>query len=417
VTEIVAGSRAPLYFGWKVVAALFLAGFVVYGGGLYCFVLFVTPLTEEFHWSRAATGGIVSAFWLTAPLIVFGGYATQRFGVARLLVAGILIEALCVLALPGVSLLWQMLLLRAAMGFGKLLFAITIPVTIAVWFSRRFGLALGIAWAGWHVGGMVLAPIVAAIIARFGWRGACVALGAALLTLGLAPMLWAQRVRSPAALGLAIDGETGAAAATTAARAAGSGRLLDLLGAPEFWLIAVATVFFYTTYGGLFAHQAAIVEAAGYSMQSASAVLGSTAGFAALGGLGIGWALDRQPLARVGIVLHVLLLVGALALLTVSYAPSLAALVLYAAAFGVTVGGSDVFFVGLMRRRFPSVSLDHTYSAWYSVELVTLLVAPVAAGKVYDLSGDYHVTLLLLAASAVLAALATAAALRSRPAA
>ena len=52
--------RMPIYHGRKVLAALFMAGFMVYGGGLYCFVLLVPPLTEEFHWSRAATGGVWS---------------------------------------------------------------------------------------------------------------------------------------------------------------------------------------------------------------------------------------------------------------------------------------------------------------------------------------------------------------------
>jgi len=63
-----------LYYGWKVLAALFMAGFMVYGGGLWSFVLFVLPLTQEFHWNRAATGGLVTAFWLSAPLILLGGY-------------------------------------------------------------------------------------------------------------------------------------------------------------------------------------------------------------------------------------------------------------------------------------------------------------------------------------------------------
>jgi len=44
--------------------------------------LSVPPLTEEFHWSRAATGGLVTAFWLSAPLILLGGSAIKRFGAA-----------------------------------------------------------------------------------------------------------------------------------------------------------------------------------------------------------------------------------------------------------------------------------------------------------------------------------------------
>ena len=415
-------TASGLFYGWKVLAALFLAGFFVYGGGLYCFVLFVTPLTEEFGWSRAATGGIVSAFWMSAPLLVVGGIAMRRFGVRRLLAIGIVVEALCVLLLATVSTLPEMYLLRGAMGFGKIMFAVTIPVTLARWFSRRYGLALGIAWAGWHVGGMVLAPVTEAIIRSFGWRGACVALGVALLAFALGPVLWVQRIRSPAELGLGLDGEplidapaaavAGGAIAMTTAEPEGS--LGDLLGSPLFWLIASATLFFYTTYGGVLAHQGAIVKGAGYSGALASIVLGSTAGFAAIGGLATGWMVDRWPLGRVGALMHGLLLAGAIAMLSVSRTPSVVALVCYAACFGLMIGGSDIFFVKLMRERFPHVNVDHTYSVWYCVELVTLGLSGVAAGWVFDLTGNYGRTLALLAGSAVVAAVLSTAAVRSR---
>jgi MFS family permease len=405
-----------LYHGWKVIAALFLAGFVVYGGGLYSFVLFVTPMTQEFHWSRAATGGMVSAFWLTAPLIIFGGFGIQRFGVARLLIAGILIEAACVLMLASISTLWQLYLLRAAMGFGKLMFAVTIPVIAATWFSRRFALALGIAWAGWHVGGMVLAPITAWIIAHGGWRSACVALAVTLVTLALVPMLLALRVPSPAHIGLSVDGidDPPTAKGGAEVRHGETGGLQGVLLQPLYWLIALATIFFYATYAGLLAHQAAIVESAGYSTQSASLVLGSTAGFAALGGLTIGWALDRFPLAWVGMLVHGLLFAGAGALLFVSTTPWTPLLVLYAACFGLMIGGSDIFFVTLMRRAFPRVSVAHTYSAWYCVELLTLFLAPIAAGWMFDRSGSYRTTLLILLGSSIAAALCSTAAMRAR---
>jgi len=412
---------ARLYYGWKVLAALFFAGFFVYGGGLYSFVLFVTPLTREFGWSRAATGGIVSAFWLSAPLLVVGGIAMRRFGVTRLLATGIVVEALCVLMLAGVSTLWQMYLLRAAMGFGKIMFAVTIPVTVARWFSRRFGLALGIAWAGWHVGGMVLPPVAELIIERFGWRGACIALGVGLLILALGPILWVQRVRSPAQLGLGLDGDPLLAADSAAARVAQSspapeGTLGDLLRTPLFWMIAVATFCFYLTYGGLLAHQAAIVEGAGYTARLASIVLTLTASFAALGGLATGWMIDRWPLGRVGVLMHGLLLAGAVALMTVNSTPSIGMLVAYAAAFGTTIGGSDIFFVKLMRERFPHVDVDHAYSVWYCVELGTLWFAGIAAGWVFDLTGNYARTLTLLVASAVVAAVLSTLAIRHRSA-
>jgi MFS family permease len=415
-----------LYHGWKVLGAISLAGFLVYGGGLYSFVLFVTPLTREFGWTRAETSGIVSAFWLSAPLLIFGGMAMRRFGVTRLLAAGIILEALCVLMLANVSTLWQMYLLRAAMGFGKVMFGVTVPVTIARWFSRRFGLALGIAWAGWHIGGMVLAPLTQRIIDAFGWRTACVALGIALVTLALGPVLWVQRIRSPAQLGLGLDGdelEPGPIGTqshdqigprtSVALQVDGIG---SLLRSTRFWLIVVATLFFYIVYGGLLTQQAAVVENSGYSARLASIVLGSTAGFAALGCVGTGWLMDRASLLVSATLINGLLLFGAGALVTATSCKSVLALVAYAACFGLAIGGSDVCFVKLMRDSFPHVKLEYTYSIWYCVELLTLWLAPIAAGRIFDLSRSYTRTLELMVVCAAMAGVLSIIAARARTA-
>ena len=401
-----------LYYGWRLVGALFMAGFMVYGGGLYSFVLFVPPLTAEFHWSRAATTGLVTAFWLSAPLILAGGFAIRRVGATRLLIAGILIEAVCVALLATVSSFWQMYLLRAAMGFGKVMFAVTLPYAISRWFARHYSLGLGIAWAGWHAGGLVLAPLTGAIIAAYGWRSACGAIALGLVTLGLVPTLLLGRAGSPAELGLGLDGDplqpTSVTAAITApgeATEAPAGSLGALLRAPMFWMIALVTVFFYGTYGGLLTHEAAVVEAAGFSPGLAALVLGSTAGFAVLGGLATGWVLDRRSVRAVGVAMHALLIAGAVSLLLAARDHSVLALVAYAACFGITIGGCDIFFVAVIRRRFPAVSIAYGYSAWYFSQILTLLIAGPAAGRMFDLSGSYDRTLTLLAASAVLALL------------
>jgi len=412
----------PIYHGRKVLAALFMAGFMVYGGGLYCFVLLVPPLTEEFHWSRAATGGLVTAFWLSAPLILLGGSAIKRFGAMRLLMAGIVIEAACLAMLSTVSTFGEMYALRVAMGVGKVMFAVTLPYTVSRWFSRHYSLGLGIVWAGWHMGGMVLVPITGLIIARYGWRAACLAIVAGLLTIGLAPILATKGPRSPREFGLGLDGDplvaapataAVAAAADSAAAAVPAGSLKDLLGSATFWAIALTTLFFYTTYGGLLTHQPSIVEGAGFTPRLSSIVLGSTAGFAAFGGMATGWFLDRFSVRAVGIAMNVLLLAGALSLLWVARDHSAAALISYAVCFGTTIGGSDLYFVALLRRRFAKVSVAYSYSAWYFCEILTLSLSGPAAGRVFDLTGNYDRTLALLAGSALLALILSAALLRT----
>jgi MFS family permease len=397
---------------------------MVYGGGLYCFVLLVPPLTEEFHWSRAATGGLVTAFWLSAPLILLGGSAIKRFGATRLLITGIVVEAICLALLSTVSTFGEMYLLRVAMGVGKVMFAVTLPYAVSRWFLRHYSLALGVVWSGWHVGGLVLAPIAGWIILHYGWRVACLTIVVGLMTIGLGPILATRGPRSPHEFGLGLDGdalehtdaaaalapgETATAAVTTAATADAAtaakpvGRLRDLLGSLTFWMIALTTLFFYATYGGLLTHQPSVVEGAGFTPQLSSIVLGSTAGFAALGGLAGGWLLDRFSVRVVGIAMHFLLLAGALSLLWVARAHSATALIAYAVCFGITIGGSDLYFVALLRRRFPTVSVAYSYSAWYFCEILTLSLSGPAAGLIFDLTGNYDATLALLAGSAVVA--------------
>jgi MFS family permease len=382
----------------------------------------------------------VTAFWLSAPLILFGGAAIKRFGAMRLLIAGIIIEAACVALLSTVSAFGEMYALRAAMGVGKVMFAVTLPYTVSRWFSRHYSLALGTVWAGWHVGGMVLAPITGVIIVRYGWRSACLAIAVGLVTVGLGPVLATKGPRSPREFGLGLDGEplqsadaagTASTAATAASTAAArtatatptsdfavsgipAGSLKDLLGSATFWMIALTTLFFYAAYGGLLTHQPSVVEGAGFSPRLSSIVLGSTAGFAAVGGMAGGWLLDRFSVRAVGIAMHVLLLAGALSLLWVARDHSAAALVSYALCFGITIGGSDVYFVALLRRRFPAVSLAYSYSAWYFCEILTLLLAGPAAGRIFDLTGNYDRTLALLAGSALLALILSLVILRPR---
>jgi MFS family permease len=379
---------------------------MVYGGGLYSFVLFITPWTREFGWSRAATAGLVSAFWFSAPFILLGARATKRFGVIRLLAVGITLEAVSVCLLPLADALWQMYVLRTIMGFGKVIFAVCVPVVLATWFRRRFSFALGIAWAGWNLGGLVLGPATSLIIDRYGWRIACVAIAGGLVVFALVPLLRVLRVHSPAQLGLARDGarQQQSVASDTGSEDFDAGNASDeeertegtLFRSGAFWLIAFSTVAYYAALAGMLTHQAALVESAGYSAQIASVILGSVAGLAAVSGPLFGRLLDRGHVLRTGIIMQILLFSSVLALSVVANMPSVMALVLYAVTFGLTLGGADVSWVALVRRRFPKFSVAQTYSAWYFFEVVTLALAPIAVGHIFDLTGSYGRTILIL---------------------
>jgi MFS family permease len=390
-----------LFYGWWVLAVLFLCGFMVYGGGLYSFVLFITPWTREFGWSRATTAGLVSAFYFSAPFILLGTRATQRFGAIRLLTAGIALETVSVCLLAMTDTLWQMYALRVLMGVGKVMFAVCVPIILAIWFRKRFSFALGLAWSGWNLGGLALGPVSALIMDRYGWRTTCFGIGAGLVIFALIPPLWIMKISSPGELGLGRDGapmardtatDVGADLESSPVRdRIDAGR--SLLRSGLFWLIALATVAFFTAFVGVMTQQAALIESAGYSAKIAAAVLGSAAGIGAVSGPVFGWLLDRGHVLRTVSLMHVLLLGSVLMLSITTHVHSVPVLLIYTVLFGLAIGGSDLSWVALLRYRFPDLSIARTYSAWYFVEVATLGLAPIAVGHFFDLTGGYSQTM------------------------
>jgi OFA family oxalate/formate antiporter-like MFS transporter len=388
-------TAAMLARGRGVLAALFLSGFMLFGGGLYYFVLLVPVLTDAFHWSRAATGGLVSTFWLAAPVALLGGVLLRRFGPRTMLATGVVIEATCLLIFATTSSLPVMYLLRALMGLGKVLYAVTIPVLVARWFRHRFALGCAVAWSGWHVGGLVLSWLGGVLLEHYSWRATCVVVALGMFVVGLVPAL------------LAIPREsvrTAEAPDAGAAHSAGDmGIYRQLLTSRFFWIIAAGTVCCWFVYSGTLAHQAALIEESGVTAHWASLALSSTAAFAALGTLGLGWLADRWSLTWVGILEHGLLATWIAGLLLFAHTGSPLALFIHVACFGAAIGGCDIFWTTLLKYRVGERTLAYGYGVWYFFVVITLLIAPVVAGHLYDLSGSYTTAVLVLLGAAVAA--------------
>jgi MFS family permease len=176
-----------------------------------------------------------------------------------------------------------------------------------------------------------------------------------------------------------------------------------LLTLPSFWLIAAGTVCCWFVYSGTLAHQAALIEESGVRARWASWALGSTAAFAAAGTLGLGWLADRWSLAKVGILEHGLLAGGIVGLLVFAHSGSAVALLVHVVCFGAAIGGCDIFWTTLLKYRVGERTLAYGYGVWYFFVVITLLIAPIVAGHLYDLSGSYTTAVLVLLAAALAA--------------
>ena len=197
-------ARAPIYYGWWVLAAGAVIEMLAIGSISYSAGLFVLPLQSEFGLSRAAANSALPISFagaaIMAPLV---GFLLDRYPAERVIALGAVLLGAGFAAIALSPSLWPMVVaLLIPIGFGGMAIGpLTTSALTSRWFYRRRGRALGIATVATSGGGIVVAPLVGWGIAAFGWRQAllteAIAIGA--IVIALAVLV----VRSgPAELGL-----------------------------------------------------------------------------------------------------------------------------------------------------------------------------------------------------------------------
>ena len=191
----------PQYRPWLVTgsAALMLA--LVMGTLVNGLTAFFIPMEAAEGWGRSGIAAI-NSFGLLGLAVgsVVMGFVSDRIGVRALCLIAVTAMGVSLLLTAYADALWQVYVIfffAGALGGGALfapLFA-----TVGNWFPGMAGLAIGIAAAGQAVGQGGVPFLSAYLIERFGWRGAMIALGAAILAV-LIPLAACMR-DAPASAG------------------------------------------------------------------------------------------------------------------------------------------------------------------------------------------------------------------------
>lgn len=168
-----AGQRRGWYRGWNIVAVCILSQTVANGLTYNAFSLFLRDWSAQLHTpisSLTLCVAIMAALCaLISPLV---GSLADRYPARRLFVVGLLGMALFYFAVGSITTTWQLLLLYAVLAPPSLALstAIIANALISRWFVRRRGLALGLSAFGIGLAGVLLPPVIAAILPGVGWR-------------------------------------------------------------------------------------------------------------------------------------------------------------------------------------------------------------------------------------------------------
>jgi MFS family permease len=391
--------EAGLFRGWWVVTGVFVMLLVTAGLGFYGLPVYLRSLTVEKGFSVGAVSGATAVFFLVSGLVGLpvAGYMAQR-DPRPLIAAGAVACGLSLLLLGRVEQVWHVYLVYVLFGAGFAASSLVPGTTlVARWFSRRRSVALSVASTGLSAGGVVVTPVVAALIDRHGLASVAPWLALALVV-GVVPVTALLLRPSPEALGLLPDGDPAPPAGSPAAYRGALAR--DAVRTRFFVSVTVGHLLAMMAQVGGIAHLFNLVAERGdaglartaLSLLAVSSLVGRLAG---------GWVAARTSMWLLALVL----MVGqgaALALLAT--VDGTLPLLLTTVAFGITVGNLLMLHPLLLAERFGVRDYGRIYSRSQLVATLGVASGPAFIGLLRDAVDGYGIAFATAGAASVLAA-------------
>ncbi|MEE8433549.1 MAG: MFS transporter [bacterium] len=273
------------------------------------FSLLFPPILDEFGWTRSETAATFSVGFLASTIITpLLGAAMDRIGPRWVVPIGAVTVSAGLALATATTQPWHLFMTLGLMVVGgTVIFSyIGHSMFLPLWFVRRRGLAVGIAFSGVGVGSILLFPWFQHIIDTAGWRQSCWVMAALMLMVVLPLNLLLQRHR-PEDLGLRpdgdeptenpaeIDGEIGGGMGQASLKPSPevNWTLRQALGCSSFWWIAVGYFCGLVIWYMVQVHQTKFLLDLGIGTEEAAYALGFVGLTGSIGLIGLGHISDR----------------------------------------------------------------------------------------------------------------------------
>ncbi|MBI3992843.1 MAG: MFS transporter [Candidatus Lambdaproteobacteria bacterium] len=404
-----------IYYGWVTLTVTFITVFVVIGFR-YAFGVLYVAILEDTGWLRAETAGIFSTAMITYMFTaILSGALIDRLGPRILFPIGCVVMSAGLALCATISSIWEFYLYYGVLvGLGYVFLGFIPHISMLPrWFVRRRGFASAVLIAGVGMGSLVVSVACDWMLGMMGWRAVFLVFSVIVLLVLLPLTLYFHR-DSPAAIGLHPDNApSDPAVAQTAA--APEGRLLDALGTPTFWLLALAVATIGVGQQTIAVHQTRLLVDMGYGLSLAAGLFGITGLFRSIGGFIWGPLSDRFGTRRIIMIAAATGFAGIVVLLLARYQPNLVYLLAFIVLFAVGFGGITPVYASTVAELYPGRHLGKMFGLLDIGYGAGSALGPYAAGWIFDHYGSYERALWMLLGLTVLLGLALYGALTIRP--
>jgi MFS family permease len=273
---------------------------------------------------------------------------------------------------------------------------------------KKRGSVIGIYGAAASLAGL-LVPLVAYLVAHYGWRSALLIMGP--LTWFIVLPLSFTLKHSPEQYGLLPDGETSDPIVHDAKRVGKAAEIVEAdfslrksMATSSFWILTVSFFLHQITQAAVFVHLIPYLIDLGINPTSAATVVSFVALTSMIGRYGFGWLSDRFNKKWLLIILLSMQPISLLLLMRVRFFTDIIPFViLYSIAYGgIMVGKAIITGDYFGRKNYGTI-----FGAIQGLSTFGSIAGPLIAGWVYDVNGSYDLAFISFAIMMVFTAFLT----------
>ena len=393
-----------IFYGWWIVTAVFLNLFFAVGIIFYGFPVFYPEFVMSLQFTRAQVtqGFFVGLMVAGLPCGLLAGDLIDRIGGRWVILTGVGLIGTALLLMGSMTRFWHYELLCVLEVLGYVLAGpVANQVLIACWFRTRRGRAMGYAYLGLGLGGVVAPPLITFLIHRFGWRNALETVGLLVVAVLFPVGIWITR-SDPADLGLFPDGASKPGEVSEIATDITTKIGADIYTA-NFWLILAGSTLVVGAIGAVIQHFILFLRDQGYTPTVAARFMTVLLLSSLIGRVVVGYVADRHSKKNTMALFY--LLIG-IAVLLLGTSHEGIAIWIFSIVFGFSMGADYMLVPLVVAECFGTRSLGKLLALIIMGYSLGQWGAPWVVGRIYDARHGYDLAWKIMGTTGLMGAAA-----------